>query len=150
MSPFATAALPFAGDGKAPDPEAPQSNDAAGDDSAPAGDDKPHPALGQTAYAEVISPLHGMALPFEGGQKKEPEAPPLPELSLERYASLCACCEVYPERTTQIHQQYDIVDQQMRRRLDDHWRTLLEDPALRTQFDELCERYRQWYRQVPG
>jgi hypothetical protein len=79
-----------------------------------------------------------------GAPSSEPNAP---ALSLEQYAAFSARSAEHPEQAAEVQRDYNLSDPLQREILDVHYRRRFQQsPELRAQFDELCERYRQWYR----
>jgi hypothetical protein len=76
------------------------------------------------------------ALPF-------PESPvgeavvPIPSLSLEQYASLCAEVAMQPKQSDEIMRRYNVVNKAVRRALDEHWEAQLASSP------EMFARYNQ-------
>jgi hypothetical protein len=73
-------------------------------------------------------------------------ARPIPEYTVERYASLRVELHEYSSRSAEVLARYQL-DRETCDALDDDWKNRFKaDPALRSRFLEACERYRAWLR----
>lgn len=116
--------------------------------------DTASPDLGSTQAGGMISPLAGRgALPFSKTKAvaSTAGAPELPSLSVDEYASLCASCEVYPERIDENNRRFGITDAAMRDRVDADFVERLRDASVNEHFRERMADYRAWFlRQRDG
>jgi hypothetical protein len=122
-------ALPFVkGDGRAPTPIA---------DALP---QLPEDALNQTTDGVIMSPFSSGAVPFS-------RRAPLPELTVDQYASLCAERRVTPIEQLTIAQRYGLASAADLETLDASWRARLDaDAAARHVFAQKVEAFEAWLR----
>jgi hypothetical protein len=72
---------------------------------------------------------------------------PRAALDLDKYAVLCAWCEVHPERRESLHRQYGITDEAARAALDTRMETLfVEDVTLRGAFAQRLSMHLKFLR----
>ena len=112
----------------------------------------PHSEVGETLPlgANMLSAMLP-ALPFNhAGTAPPPVAGKFasaPQLTLDAYASLCAELSVFPARTIDILQKYGVVDDSMRRELDQRWRDLFTTaPPLRDEWQRKVTSFSDWLR----
>ncbi|MBI4956355.1 MAG: hypothetical protein HY908_30340 [Myxococcales bacterium] len=78
-------------------------------------------------------------------EKAAATASPFPELTLEQFASLCATCEVHPDRVTEVEQRFGVRTAEARRALDAHWvERMRADASLHRGFYARFHEYRAW------
>lgn len=104
------------------------------------------PALGGTLPVGDDSIAHTVAaLPFAGAAAAA--VVPIPQLTVEAYASLCAELSVSPERAGEILLRYHVPSAASRQALDAQWQAwLAERPDLRAAFEEAQAIYARWLR----
>ncbi|MDI1443575.1 hypothetical protein [Polyangium sp. 6x1] len=111
--------------------------------------------LMRTMFVSPEAAQQGPALPFqakhEPGHDKGDDAantspsPPVPELSLEAHAALCAKLALAPGDAEHIFAAYGLASRDKRTTVDDAWkRRLQQDPKLYEQWQQL---YRAFYAQ---
>jgi len=106
--------------------------------------------------------LHAAAMPPAPLARSAPPVPPpressrgrsdllahLATMTVEQHASLSAECAVNPDRIAQIHAQHQVLTDDQRAALDQHWR---ERMAASKELTRLWQwhytRYEQWFRQ---
>lgn len=73
------------------------------------------------------------------------QAPPLPQLTPEQYASLCAEREQYPAHVAQINAKYGITDPAVAAALDQQWQGQLQsDPSVQQRYQQGYWQYKAW------
>lgn len=112
----------------------------------------PHSEVGETLPlgANLLSAMLP-ALPFNhAGSFLSPavaKPAPSPQLTLDAYASLCAELAVFPARATDILRKYGVVDDTMRRELDQRWRVLFTTASpLREEWQRKVTSFGDWLR----
>jgi hypothetical protein len=134
VSAHVTTSLPFKGKVEPPPPQAPVHRN--------------EDPLNATAAAVVDAALLAQlrqGLPFAGGAAPAAPDAPIPQLTLEQYASLCAECEAFPDRTADALARYQIHNDATRRALDTHWRdTFARAPDSKQRWTELQQQYKAW------
>ena len=88
------------------------------------------------------------SLPFRRSLTASPEPPPdpMPELTLEAYASLRASCSAFPGRRRDVLSRYGVFDSLMEARLDEVWRVQFQGtPPDAERYAELFAHYREWF-----
>lgn len=112
----------------------------------------PHSEVGETLPlgANLLSAMLP-SLPFNhAGSALPPMAAkpaPLPQLTLDAYASLCAELWVFPSRAADILRKYGVVDDVMRRELDHRWGDLFTTvPLLREEWQRKVTSFGDWLR----
>ena len=77
--------------------------------------------------------------------------PHLSDMTIERYAALCAECNVNPQWFDQIGTRYNVRTRQERDALDEHFRARMnEDANLRESWRSAYERYEEWAKSQRG
>ncbi len=104
----------------------------------------PPAAQGLTQGASAFSAKNRPVMPF-----RHPRGAGHEELSerftMAQYASLLAELQTYPEREPEILARYGLSDREARARLEALWaRRLAEEPACKTQLEQMVATYRQW------
>jgi hypothetical protein len=67
----------------------------------------------------------------------------IPEMSIARYAALCAACANQPERIQEIQIEYGLVNDRIRAALDAQWHDQFDDePEMLTQWEQLFAQFR--------
>jgi hypothetical protein len=114
----------------------------------------PHYEVGETLPlgANLLSAMLP-ALPFgHVGSAPPPVVPkpapaPAPQLTLDAYASLCAELAVFPARTIDILRKYGVLDDTMKRELDQRWRDIfITAPPLRDEWQRKVASFGDWLR----
>lgn len=107
---------------------------------------------GTMGVDQMISPFVSGALPFGKEKGGAPASErPLPELTLEQYASLCASCAEQPHLIAKTHASFGLPVPAMRDRIDQQFKQKFDaDEALKAKFDGLVEQYRDWIRRNPS
>ena len=90
------------------------------------------------------------ALPFTGSTVGKAVVP-IPPLSLEQYASLCADLSMQPERSAEIPRRYNVVNEAARRALDKHWEAqLAASPEMFARYIQAVVSHADWVRSQRG
>jgi hypothetical protein len=87
-------------------------------------------------------------LPFRRADltASQPGSEPIPNLTLEAYASVRALCSAAPDRRREVLARYGIHDSLTEARLDARWRKRFEEhPAEADRYAELFAHYRDWF-----
>lgn len=124
------------------DPEPPTS---ASEEVAPLSQSLDTPVPPRTELAERIG---AEPLPFRRSLPSIALADdaPIPELTLEAYASMRALASAFPERRRDTLRRYGIGDDVTADRLDARWAVRFEaEPELAARYLELFEQYRAWF-----
>ncbi len=97
---------------------------------------------------ELAERIGAEPLPFRRSQQPVvlAEEVPLPDLTLEAYASMRALAAAFPERRWDTLRRYGIVDQTVADRLDARWEVrFVAEPELAASYLELFQHYRAWF-----
>ena len=79
------------------------------------------------------------------GPASVPPAPPLPELTLDQFASLQAELAVHPDRAAAIRARYHLLDEASQRRLEELWQErFAASPVERRAFTATVAQFRRW------
>ncbi|MCC6521602.1 MAG: hypothetical protein IT373_02975 [Polyangiaceae bacterium] len=101
-------------------------------------------APGARGPARPVDPpevAHPSATPAVSGAS----GAPVVELTIDQYASLCARCDVYKERTQEIERAFGIGSAEARRALTAHWvARLTSDRAVFSEFNARFHEYHAW------
>ena len=72
---------------------------------------------------------------------------PLPDLTLDAYASLCAELTVFPAKSAEILRKYGLADDRARRGMDQRWQDLFTTaPSLRSEWQRKTTAFCDWLR----
>jgi hypothetical protein len=86
-------------------------------------------------------------LPFNQPARASGIAVPLPDLTLDAYASLCAELSVFPANAADILRKYGVADDRVKRGLDQRWQDLLTTaPPLRDEWQRKTTAFCDWLR----
>lgn len=86
-------------------------------------------------------------LPFNQPARASGIAVPLPDLTLDAYASLCAELSVFPANAADILRKYGVADDRVKRGLDQRWQDLFTTaPPLRDEWQRKTTAFCDWLR----
>ena len=129
--------LPFRTSNFAAKPEAPQSGAA-------------EPLEGVTMASAPAAPVvqDELTVTSDWRRAASTAAGEVPPLTLKQYASLCATCQVHPDRLAATHRQYGLQNPAARETLDAHWRErFAADPEQQRKFTSLTTEFVAWLQQ---